>query len=76
VAKDSPKFANRLTDKIIERVDVLEHHPKMGRKVPEFANELIRELIEGHYRIIYWIESEEQVGIARVHHTARLLKEL
>jgi len=78
VAKDSPKYADRLMDKIIERVDVLEQHPKIGRKVPEFDNELIRELIEGNFRIIYQIESEDQLGlgIARVHHAARLLKEL
>jgi addiction module RelE/StbE family toxin len=76
VAQDSPKYADRLMDKIIERVDVLEQHPKIGRKVPEFDKELIRELIEGNYRIIYRIESEEEIGIARVHHAARLLKEL
>ena len=76
VAQDSSKYADRLMDKIIERVDVLEQHPKIGRKVPEFDNELIRELIEGNYRIIYRIESEDRVGIARVHHAARLLKGL
>ncbi len=53
VSQDSPKYADRLMDKIVERVDVLEQHPKIGRKVPEFDNELIRELIEGSYRIIY-----------------------
>lgn len=76
VAQDSPKYADRLMDKIIGRVDVLEQHPRIGRKVPEFDNELIRELIEGSYRIIYRVESEEVIGIARVHHAARLLKGL
>ena len=76
VAQDSPKYADRLMDKIIERVDVLERHPRIGRKVPEFDNDLIRELIERSYRIIYRIELEENIGIARVHHAARLLKEL
>ncbi len=76
VAHDSPKYADRLVDKIIEKVDVLEKHPKIGRKVPEFDNDLIRELIEGSYRIIYRVESEENVGIARVHHAARLLRGL
>lgn len=74
VAQDSPKYADRLMDKIIERVDILEQHPKIGRKVPEFDNESIRELIEGNYRIIYQIESEDEIGIARVHHAARLLR--
>ena len=76
VAQDSPKYADRLMNKIIERVDVLEQHPKIGRKVPEFDNELIRELIEGNYRIIYRIDSVEEIGIARVHHAARVLKDL
>jgi toxin ParE1/3/4 len=65
-----------LKDRVAGAIDVLEQHPKIGRKVPEFDNELIRELIEGNYRIIYRIESNDQVGIARVHHAARLLKEL
>ena len=76
VAQDSPKYADRLMDKIIERVDVLEQHPRIGKKVPEFGNDLIRELIEGSYRIIYRIESEKNIGIARVHHAARLLRGL
>ena len=46
-------------DKIIGRVDVLERHPRIGKKVLEFGNDLIRELIEGNYRIIYRIESYE-----------------
>jgi len=76
VSQDSSKYADVLMDKIIERIDVLEQHPKLGRKVPEFNNELIRELIEGNFRIIYRIESEDQVGITRIHHAARLLKGL
>jgi plasmid stabilization system protein ParE len=65
-----------LKGRVAGAIDVLEQHPKIGRKVPEFNNELIRELIEGNYRIIYRVESEDQIGIARVHHAARLLKEL
>ena len=76
VAQDSPKYADRLMDKIVERVDVLKQHPKIGRKVPEFDNDSIRELIEGSYRIIYRVESEDNIGIARVHHAARLLRGL
>ena len=76
VAQDSPKYADRLMDKIIERVNVLKQHPRIGRMVPEFGNDLIRELIEGNYRIIYRIESQEYIGIARVHHAARLLRGL
>jgi plasmid stabilization system protein ParE len=55
-------------------VDILIVHPEAGTIVPEFEDELIRELIEGSYRIIYRIRSREEIGIVRVHHSARLLR--
>lgn len=76
VSQDSPLYAERLIDRIIARVDMLENHIRVGRKVKEFNNEYIRELIEGNYRIIYRIEAEDKVGIARIQHSARLLKDL
>lgn len=76
VSQDSPLYAERLIDRMIERVDILEKHTRIGRKVPEFNNDSIRELIEGNYRIIYRIETEDNIGIVRVHHSARLLKDL
>ncbi len=76
ITQDSAKYAERLIDRIIERVDALEKHPRMGRVVPEFSVEDIRELIEGNYRIIYRIETDDKIGIVRVHHSARLLKGL
>jgi len=74
IANDSPTYAGRYTDKLIERVDILIENPKAGRVVPELENELIRELIEGSYRIIYKITSFNEIGILRIHHSARLLK--
>lgn len=76
VAQDSERYADRLMDKIIRRVDMLTVFPKMGRVVPEFEDEKIRELIEGNYRIIYKINPEGNIGIARVHHSTRNLEEL
>jgi toxin ParE1/3/4 len=76
VAQDSPKYADRLIDKVIERVDALEQHPMIGRKVPEFDDEAIRELVEGNYRIIYRVEPNDNIGISRIHHSARLLRGL
>ena len=74
IAKDSPYYANRFIDKLVDRVDMLIDHPEAGRIVPEFENELIRELIEGSYRIIYKINSITEIGIVRIHHSARLLR--
>jgi toxin ParE1/3/4 len=73
ISKDSKVYANRQVDKIIKRVDQIGNFPKSGRVVPEFNSELIRELIEGNYRIIYKINSDN-IGIVRIHHAARQLK--
>ncbi len=73
IAQDSPTYAGRLVDKIVNRTDILVDHPEIGRIVPEFKNELIRELIEGNYRIIYHIVSITDIGIIRIHHSSRLL---
>jgi len=74
IAKDSPAYAIRFTDKLVDRVDILIDHPEAGRVVPEFENDLIRELIEGSYRIIYIIRAFNEIGIIRIHHSARSLR--
>jgi addiction module RelE/StbE family toxin len=74
ISKDSELYALRLIDKIVERTEILIDHPKTGRVVPEFRNNQIREVIEGNYRIVYYLEKEEEVKIVRVFHGARLLK--
>ena len=75
ISKDSKFYADRFVVKLINRVDQLETHPESGRIVPEFSKEDIRELIEGNYRIIYRIKFD-QVGVVRVHHSARHLKDV
>jgi toxin ParE1/3/4 len=74
IAIDSPYYARRTVEKILKRVEVLHSFPQIGRMVPEFDKENIRELIEGNYRIIYFNISENEIVITRVHHAARLLK--
>jgi len=50
----------------------LDQFPRSGRKVPEFDDENIRELIAYSYRIIYLVE-ESEVLIAAVIHGSRML---
>lgn len=73
ISQDSKTYADRFVEKLISRVDQLEYLPNSGRVVPEFNNELLRELIEGNYRIIYKLNSDS-IGIVRIHHSARQLK--
>jgi toxin ParE1/3/4 len=72
--EDSPKYAERIIDKIIFKVDLLGANPRMGRKVPEFDNDIIRELFERNYRIIYRIDSGDLISVVRIHHSSKELK--
>ena len=73
ISEDSGFYAKRFIEKLIDKVEILETYPNMGRVVPEFENQKIRELIEGNYRIVYRTSSD-RVEIIRVHHSGRKLK--
>lgn len=75
ISHDSAFYAERLIDKIAGRINQLEKFPQSGRVVPEFNNEMIRELIEGSYRIVYLV-SDSEISIARIYHSAMILKKL
>ncbi|MDO8930625.1 MAG: type II toxin-antitoxin system RelE/ParE family toxin [Bacteroidota bacterium] len=75
ISTESPVYANRMIEKLIARVTLLNSFPESGRIVPEFEQKSIRELIEGNYRIVYKIHPDH-IGIARVHHTAKLLRKI
>ena len=53
VARDDPKAAARLVDKLIDRADALAENPERGRRLPELPESGLRELIVGNYRIVY-----------------------
>ena len=70
IAKNSPKYALRVIDRLTRRSQQIGNFPFSGRKVSEFEHENIREVIEGPYRIIYYIGSD-QIDILAVIHGAQ-----
>lgn len=60
-----------MVDKITLRSQQIAEQPLSGRKVPEYASDEIRELIEKPYRIIYRIK-EDQIDVLAVIHGSRL----
>jgi toxin ParE1/3/4 len=60
-----PEIGQRFVNDIIEAVQRLLDHPGSGRKVPEFEQEQIREVILSPYRIVYLRESS-LISIIRV----------
>jgi toxin ParE1/3/4 len=73
IAKDSVRYAELTVTKLFESADILETHPKAGKKVPELNNNSFRELIRGSYRIIYCLVDEFHIEILTVHRSSRLL---
>ena len=72
IARDAPQVAAAFADRVLHATDQLAHFARLGRTVPEFGIENIREIIVGSYRVIYRIRGED-VQILTVHHGARLL---
>ena len=73
IAKDSIRYAEITVDKLFNSTDILENNPRAGRVVPELENEVIRELIQGNYRIVYQIINDLSIEVLTVHNTSRLL---
>jgi len=72
IAQNSLQYANQVVDRIIGRSEQLANFPLSGRILPEVGRKEIRELIEGSYRIIYSVKSE-QIDILAVIHGSRSL---
>ena len=69
-ARTSPEYAQRLVERIVNRSERIGTFPRSGRMVPEYEIDDVRQVIEGPYRIIYFIK-EEQIEILAVIHTSR-----
>jgi addiction module RelE/StbE family toxin len=75
ISRDSQAYAAGAIEKILDAVDQLLLFPRMGRVVPEYDREDIREIIVFSYRVIYEVDGDA-IHIATVVHGARMLKRL
>ena len=73
VEQSVPDAGKRLVSDIIADIELLKEQPDMGRVVPEFELEYLRELIRPPFRIVYRRE-KKRVRIVRVWRSERLLK--
>ena len=70
IAQNSPQYAARMIDRLTRRSQQIASFPLSGRVVSEFETKQIREVIEGSYRIIYYIKPD-QIDILAVLHSAQ-----
>lgn len=74
ISNDSVFYAELQVQKLINRTDILENFPLIGRIVPELNLKSVREIIEGNYRIIYRVVNKSMIHILTFHHSRRKLK--
>lgn len=68
-----PQIGKSLVVDIIAHIQTLSDHPDIGRIVPEFSKDYIRELIHAPFRVVY-LREKESIQIIRVWRSERLLR--
>ena len=67
-----PEVGDDIVESAVAHVETLLDHPDIGRVVPEFDQQYIRELIHSPYRIIY-LRGDQLIQIIRIWRSERLL---
>ncbi len=67
IAQNSPEYAQRIIDRLTRRSQQISDYPFSGRIVPEYEMDQIREIIEGPYRLIYYIKPDRIDVLAVIH---------
>ena len=75
IANDSVVYAVNFVDRLIESVEKLSSSPKIGRIVPEFDREDLREILFRDYRVVYLLQGNS-ANVLRVVHGSRDLTAL
>ncbi len=75
IAQNSPQYGRRMVDRLTRRSEQIAAFPASGRMVPEFEREEVREVIEGSYRIIYYIKPEQIDVLAVIHGSQQITED-
>ena len=57
IERDSPRYAQLIIERLIERAERIVEFPLAGRIVPELQRDDVREVIFRNYRIVYWLQA-------------------
>jgi plasmid stabilization system protein ParE len=77
IARDNPNRAMSFGYELISETDRLQEFPELGRIVPEYRNDNLREIVFRPYRIVYRVNHEIRLlEITRIWHSARGIPQL
>ncbi len=63
----------QMVAEILVRTETLADHPDIGRVVPEFSNDNIRELIHPPFRVVY-LREKSLISVVRIWRSERILQ--
>ena len=67
IAEDSKQYARKVVGQMVEKTDILDETPKLGKVVPEIRDDNVRELHLYSYRILYEIKGKNIEVLAVIH---------
>jgi len=73
LSKTRPFYAKRVSEALVQRTIRLDELPRQGRKVPELNQDVVREVPQYSYRILYEIK-ETNIDILAVIHKRKDLQ--
>lgn len=65
IGRENPNRAMSFGYELISETDRLQEFPELGRIVPEYRNNYIREIIFRPYRIVYRVDHERKFARSR-----------
>jgi plasmid stabilization system protein ParE len=68
IAQNSPLYARRVSEELVNKTIGLDALPRKGRKAPELNEDAVRELSLYSYRILYEIKSDDSIEVLAVIH--------
>jgi toxin ParE1/3/4 len=73
IAKDSPLSATQMVDRLTRRGEHLAAEPRADRRVPEYPEDDLREVLERPYRLIFQV-SPGRIDILTIKHYRQRLQ--
>ena len=67
IAADSKQYARKVAREMVDKTDILDETPKLGKVAPEIQDDNVRELHLYSYRILYEIKTPNIEVLAVIH---------
>ncbi len=70
IGADSDQYAKLFAQGVVGLLEDLEEHPRIGRVVPEYQEENLRERLYQNYRLVYELRGN-RIEVVAIVHSAR-----